>query len=225
MTTDNQSPRAGDGNAQPDGWLVYLPSEQRQEFYESQDDAGYVDDVTNHDDAVVAPYYRAAPAGGAWARAKVLEEAARQCDAVKAEFERMAQGANTGMYDHQAQGAESCAEAIRTFAAVVTEPAGLEAENKALRAQVAALSHEAWVWSKALEAVTSRQQPRNIIALPPLPQPSSRERVYVGHGNEEVAEYFSGHLMLDYARQAVFEAEEAWQARAAAPATADGSGS
>ena len=50
-------------------------------------------------------------------RAEALEEAARQCEEVKAEAERWARGADTGMYDHQAQGAENCADAIRSFSA------------------------------------------------------------------------------------------------------------
>lgn len=38
---------------------------------------------------------------------------AEACDEVKAEAEQWARGADTGMYDHQAQGAENCAAAIR----------------------------------------------------------------------------------------------------------------
>lgn len=56
-------------------------------------------------------------------RAEALEEAARQCEEVKAETERWACGADTGMYDHQAQGAENCAEAIRAFAAATATQA------------------------------------------------------------------------------------------------------
>lgn len=52
--------------AQPVAWLVYLPSIDTQNVYDSQDDPGYVDDVTNHDDAVVTPLYQmAVPAGHA----------------------------------------------------------------------------------------------------------------------------------------------------------------
>ena len=54
--------------AQPVAWLVYLPSIDTQNVYDSQDDPGYVDDVTNHDDAVVTPLYQmAVPAGHALA--------------------------------------------------------------------------------------------------------------------------------------------------------------
>lgn len=93
----------------------------------------------------------------------------------------------------------------------------IAAATQGLQARIRSLSREAWEWSKALEAVTARMRPRNVIALPPLPL-GDRERVYAGHGNEEVVETFSATHMREYARQAVHEAEEAWQARAAAPA-------
>jgi len=48
--------------AQPVAWMVYLPSIDTQHLYYSQEDMGYVDDVTNHADAEVTPLYeRAAP--------------------------------------------------------------------------------------------------------------------------------------------------------------------
>jgi hypothetical protein len=43
--------------AQPVAWLVYLPSEDAQRVYDSQDDIGYLDDLTNHADAEVIPLY------------------------------------------------------------------------------------------------------------------------------------------------------------------------
>ena len=43
--------------AQPVAWLVYLPSIDTQHVYDSQDDIGYVDDLTNHADAEVTPLY------------------------------------------------------------------------------------------------------------------------------------------------------------------------
>ena len=46
--------------AQPVAWLVYLPSIDTQNVYDSQDDPGYVDDVTNHADAEVTPLYEMA---------------------------------------------------------------------------------------------------------------------------------------------------------------------
>ncbi|HWN48134.1 MAG TPA: hypothetical protein VNM71_12295 [Steroidobacteraceae bacterium] len=45
--------------AEPVAWLVYIPSEHRQEIYDSQDDPGYVDDLTNHFDAEVTPLFAA----------------------------------------------------------------------------------------------------------------------------------------------------------------------
>ena len=46
--------------AQPVAWLVYLPSIDTQHLYYSQEDMGYVDDVTNHADAEVTPLYEMA---------------------------------------------------------------------------------------------------------------------------------------------------------------------
>lgn len=46
--------------AQPVAWLVYLPSIDTQNVYDSQDDPGHVDDVTNHADAEVTPLYEMA---------------------------------------------------------------------------------------------------------------------------------------------------------------------
>ena len=43
--------------AQPVAWMVYLPSIDTQHLYYSQEDLGYVDDVTNHADAEVTPLY------------------------------------------------------------------------------------------------------------------------------------------------------------------------
>ena len=43
--------------------------------------------------------------------------------------------------------------------------------------------------------------------LSPLPQPAERERVYGGHGNEIVHEWFNAHQMREYARQEVYRAE------------------
>ena len=43
--------------AQPVAWLVYMPSEDAQRIYDSQDDIGYLDDLTNHADAEVIPLY------------------------------------------------------------------------------------------------------------------------------------------------------------------------
>lgn len=45
--------------AQPVAWMVYLPSIDTQHLYYSQEDLGYVDDVTNHADAEVTPLYTA----------------------------------------------------------------------------------------------------------------------------------------------------------------------
>lgn len=56
----------------------------------------------------------------------------------------------------------------------------------------------------------------NIVSLSPLPNPAYNERVYGGHGNEIVHSYYTEHQMREYARQEVFRAEEAWQARAPA---------
>ena len=42
---------------EPVSWLVYLPSEEAQRVYDSQDDPGYVDDITNVPDAVITPLY------------------------------------------------------------------------------------------------------------------------------------------------------------------------
>ena len=47
--------------AQPVAWMVYLPSIDTQHLYYSQEDMGYVDDVTNHADADVTPLYEMAP--------------------------------------------------------------------------------------------------------------------------------------------------------------------
>ncbi len=47
--------------AQPVAWMVYLPSIDTQHLYYSQEDMGYVDDVTNHADAEVTPLYEMAP--------------------------------------------------------------------------------------------------------------------------------------------------------------------
>ena len=44
--------------AQPEAWLVYLPSIDTQHVYDSQDDIGYLDDLTNHADAEVIPLYQ-----------------------------------------------------------------------------------------------------------------------------------------------------------------------
>lgn len=46
--------------AHPVAWLVYLPSIDTQHLYYSQEDMGYVDDVTNHADAEVTPLYEMA---------------------------------------------------------------------------------------------------------------------------------------------------------------------
>lgn len=46
--------------AQPVAWMVYLPSIDTQHLYYSQEDVGYVDDVTNHADAEVTPLYEMA---------------------------------------------------------------------------------------------------------------------------------------------------------------------
>lgn len=46
-------------SAEPLGWLVHIPSSDTQNVYDSQDDASYVDDLTNNDDAVVTPLYAA----------------------------------------------------------------------------------------------------------------------------------------------------------------------
>lgn len=46
-------------------WLIYLPREQAQRVYDSQEDPGYVDDLTNNPDAQVTPLFahqEAAPA-------------------------------------------------------------------------------------------------------------------------------------------------------------------
>ena len=51
--------------AQPVAWLVYLPSEDAQRIYDSQDDIGYVDDLTNNADAKVSPLYTAQPSAAA----------------------------------------------------------------------------------------------------------------------------------------------------------------
>lgn len=53
-----ESLRKRDGQ-QPQAWLVYLPSCDAQNVYDSRDDAGYIDDLTNNDDAVVTPLYAA----------------------------------------------------------------------------------------------------------------------------------------------------------------------
>ena len=55
--------------AQPVAWLVYLPSEDAQRIYDSQDDIGYVDDLTNNADAKVIPLYTAQPSAAAAAKA------------------------------------------------------------------------------------------------------------------------------------------------------------
>lgn len=53
-----ESLRKRDGQ-QPQAWLVYLPSCDAQNVYDSRDDIGYIDDLTNNDDAVVTPLYAA----------------------------------------------------------------------------------------------------------------------------------------------------------------------
>lgn len=45
--------------------------------------------------------------------------------------------------------------------------------------------------------------------LPPLPQPVDQERVYGGHGNEIVHQYFSAGQMREYARQSIYLTDEA----------------
>lgn len=60
----------------------------------------------------------------------------------------------------------------------------------------------------------------NIVALSQLPPPAHNERVYGGYGNEIVHSYYTEHQMREYARQEVFRAEEAWQARASLAASA-----
>ena len=42
---------------EPVAWLVYLPGEEAQRVYDDQDDRGYVDDLTNNDDAEVSNLY------------------------------------------------------------------------------------------------------------------------------------------------------------------------
>ncbi len=56
-------------HAQPVAWLVHLPSEDAQRIYDSQDDIGYVDDLTNNADAKVIPLYTAQPSAAAAAKA------------------------------------------------------------------------------------------------------------------------------------------------------------
>jgi len=57
----------------------------------------------------------------------------------------------------------------------------------------------------------------SIVRLSPLPAPDFSERVYGGHGNEIVNDYFEAHTVREYARQEVYMAEEAWKARATQP--------
>jgi hypothetical protein len=61
---------------------------------------------------------------------------------------------------------------------------------------------------------TERAGAHNMIALSPLPGADHHERVYGGHGQEIVYSYYSEHQMREYARQQVYRAEQAWQARA-----------
>lgn len=44
---------------EPVAWMVYLPSIQTQDVFYDQDDPGYVDWLTNYDDAVVTPLFSA----------------------------------------------------------------------------------------------------------------------------------------------------------------------
>lgn len=44
--------------------------------------------------------------------------------------------------------------------------------------------------------------------LGPLPEPAERERVYGGHGNEVVHEYYTASQMREYARQHVYLCDE-----------------
>ena len=66
--------------AQPVAWLVYLPSEDAQRIYDSQDDIGYVDDLTNNADAKVIPLYTAQPSAAAAAKAPAAPTHAAQRD-------------------------------------------------------------------------------------------------------------------------------------------------
>lgn len=66
------------------------------------------------------------------------------------------------------------------------------------------------------QADTQPALAHNIVSLSPLPNPAHHERVYGGHGNEIVHSYYTEHQMREYARQEVFRAEDAWQARAQA---------
>lgn len=53
MTT---TPTQAEGKM-PIAWLVYLPSEETQRVYDSQEDSSYVDDLTNNPDAEITPLY------------------------------------------------------------------------------------------------------------------------------------------------------------------------
>lgn len=54
-------------------WIVYLPSMQTQEIFDSQEDAGYIDWLTNYPDAEVTPLY-AHPTSSASAEAVALTD-------------------------------------------------------------------------------------------------------------------------------------------------------
>lgn len=73
--------RAQHSTAEPVAWIVYIPSEANQRIYDSQDDAGYIDDLTNHEDAEVTPLFAApqqAPLTAEQVRA-VVKEAGFDC--------------------------------------------------------------------------------------------------------------------------------------------------
>jgi len=44
---------------EPVAFFVYFPNEQRQEFFDSEEDMGYIDSLTNSPDAEVTPLYAA----------------------------------------------------------------------------------------------------------------------------------------------------------------------
>lgn len=113
---------------EPDGYLcrnraaadqarLYWPSREPDHLWRYTHGAQEIDTVERCALFDVLRLYTAAKIE-AYAAAKVreaLEEAARECDEVRAEAEQWASGADPGMYDHQAQGVQSCAEAIRAL--------------------------------------------------------------------------------------------------------------
>jgi hypothetical protein len=71
----------------PSHWLVYLPSIQTQDVFDSQEDSGYIDWLTNYPDAEVTPLYSGPPAApqGVAAPVAAEEELNRSADANKRE--------------------------------------------------------------------------------------------------------------------------------------------